>query len=97
MSGRGSKFSRAIKGARWEATRRRVFDRDGWRCTRCGKASRLECHHVRARHLGGDAFNLANLATYCRDCHIDTHRPPVDPERAAWSDFLKTFQPSEGG
>ena len=32
----------------WETTRRAVFERDGYRCqaTGCGKAGRLEAHHV---------------------------------------------------
>ena len=57
----------------------------------------MEVHHVKPLHLGGAPFDLANLATLCRDCHIEHHRPPVDPERAAWAAFLKTFQPTEGG
>ena len=102
MAGRGSKFSRAIRGHRWEATRRAAFDRDGYRCRRCGKAGRLEAHHALPLHVPGGlskAFDLSGILTYCRDCHIEHHRPPVDPEQVAWQDFIeKTFQhPSEGG
>ena len=32
--------------AAWFRLRRFVFDRDGWRCRQCGKAGRLEAHHV---------------------------------------------------
>lgn len=88
MAGRGSTFHRAIQGRRWERTRRAVFDRDGWRCVRCGGPGRLECHHVRPLHLGGAPFDLANLETVCRGCHIATHKPPISPERRAWIDLV---------
>ena len=31
------------------------LERAGWRCERCGKAGRLEVHHVRPLHKGGAA------------------------------------------
>ena len=48
---------------RWEQVRRRVLHRDGWRCTKCGKAGKLEAHHVIPLHLGGDAWAMSNLTT----------------------------------
>ena len=35
-----------LNARRWDAVRRAVFERDGWRCRKCGKAGRLECDHV---------------------------------------------------
>ncbi|MYA89884.1 MAG: HNH endonuclease [Boseongicola sp. SB0662_bin_57] len=37
-------------------------------------ASALEAHHVTPLAKGGAAYDLANLATFCRGCHIEEHR-----------------------
>ena len=55
----------------WRRLRMRVFDRDGFRCTKCGKMGRrLECDHIVPRDEGGDD-SLDNLRTLCRGCHIE--------------------------
>ena len=72
---------------RWNRTRRRVFDRDGYRCRSCGKAGRLECDHVTPIQHGGDPWDMANLQTLCAPCHIRKTRAEWEadhPERAAW-------------
>ena len=67
-----------LNAARWQRVRRVVLDRDGWRCQstlpngeKCLRPGRLEVDHVVALHLGGAAWELANLQTLCRGCHID--------------------------
>ena len=62
---------------RWRLLRRRIFDRDGWRCQgmvsakdRCSKAGRLECDHVLAVHKGGEFWEPSNLQALCRPCHF---------------------------
>ena len=81
-----------------------VFRRDGYRCRACGLPGRLECDHVRPLHQGGDPWDLGNLQTLCRGCHVaktatESRRP--DPDRAAWralvSDMLHTPQHSSYG
>ena len=69
---------------RWEATRRECFQRDKWRCTRCGKAGMLEAHH-QDWQPGDDPYDVAKIATLCRSCHIQHHRedrrnPPSQAE-----------------
>ncbi len=83
---------------RWAAVRRAVFERDGWRCTSCGKAGWLECDHIEPLERGGVPFDLENLQTLCRSCHIDKtrrERPDYDPkleaERAAWRAMVATL------
>ena len=75
-----SRFHRRITSREWGALRRKVLDRDGWRCQTCGRAGLLECHHVKPLLEGGDN-DLGNLLALCRDCHIRAHREikPVNP------------------
>lgn len=48
---------------------RRVLDRDGHRCLRCGSTERLHVDHIYPRYLGG--WNIeANLQTLCRACNL---------------------------
>ena len=71
-------------GPRWTETRRAAFEHDGWRCRACGRPGRLEAHHVRSLARGGDPFDLENLETLCRPCHIERHRRKLSPGEAAW-------------
>jgi 5-methylcytosine-specific restriction endonuclease McrA len=51
---------------------RRVLDRDGWRCQKCGSLEHLQIHHKLERSAqGNDA--VANLITLCAHCHLGQH------------------------
>jgi 5-methylcytosine-specific restriction endonuclease McrA len=53
--------------------RKRVFERDGWRCQECGSMKNLQVHHMKRRsQLGGDV--MPNLITLCVSCHEKRHR-----------------------
>jgi len=53
--------------------RKRVLERDSWRCQECGSMEGLEVHHMRPRsRLGGDVMH--NLITLCSGCHGKWHR-----------------------
>ena len=58
-----------VSSGRWATIRRRIFDRDGWRCVLCRRPGRLECDHIVGLAEGGDN-SPENLRTLCRDCHI---------------------------
>ena len=77
----------ALDAARWAATRKAVFDRDGWRCRSCGAAGRLECDHV-DRDWRGDPYDSTNLQSLCRSCHVaktaSENRRPLTPAEAEW-------------
>src|SRR6266853_6378477 len=52
--------------------RRRVLERDGWRCQICGSSADLQVHHQQFRSkLGDDA--LDNLISLCARCHRQQH------------------------
>lgn len=73
---------------RWRILRLRVFERDGWRCVLCGKAGRLECDHIKPMALGGEIWDMDNLRTLCRGCHVNlSRRKVVRPN--GWNDLVK--------
>lgn len=79
---------RKINSRRWQLLRLKAFTRDGWRCTECGAAGRMEAHHITPLENGGAAYDLANIRTLCRGCHIERHRQ-ISPERAAWREYVR--------
>ena len=51
---------------------KRVLERDGWRCRKCGSLKDLQVHHkIRRSQQGHDA--LGNLVTLCAYCHMAEH------------------------
>ena len=85
---------RNLKGGRWVRVRRRVLDRDGWRCQACGKAGRLEVDHILPLVDGGQPYDLDNLQTLCRSCHVrktaaeNRARRPVPDAVQKWRDLV---------
>ena len=79
-----------LKTCRWDAVRRTVFRRDGWRCVMCGRAGRLECDHITPmqREPGQDPYDPNGLQSLCRACHIEKNRRenrrPLTPAEVAW-------------
>jgi 5-methylcytosine-specific restriction endonuclease McrA len=51
---------------------KRVMERDGWRCQKCGSLKDLQVHHQTYRSRQGDD-SLANLVTLCAYCHMEEH------------------------
>ena len=89
----------SARGRRWKRLRLRAFEERGFRCVKCGKAGRLEAHHVIPVADGGAPMRLTNIVPLCRGCHIKEHagdkrarprymkprNPP--PGRAAWQEL----------
>ena len=80
---------------KWAVLRLKVFDRDGWKCRRCGRyKARLECDHVKSMEEGGPVLDIRNLQTLCRNCHISKSRrerqaKQPDPAVKGWRDFIE--------
>ena len=85
----GSKRYAALDRREWGLTRLRAFERDNWRCTGCGRVGKLEGHHVVELQDGGAAYDVENVRTVCRACHIAEHRRPVTAEEAAWRELIE--------
>ena len=84
-----SRHHARLDARRWPKVRREAFERDGWRCTECGKAGRLEAHHEPPLRAGADPYDLDGIMSLCRRCHIARHRPDdMTPGRMAWIDEL---------
>lgn len=58
---------RGGSGWAWQRIRRRILERDGYRCCYCGGAAE-QVDHVRELADRGDSTD-ANLIAVCRPCH----------------------------
>ena len=84
---RVSRHHARIRG--WPRIRQAILERDGFRCRRCGRAGRLEVHHIKRLADGGSHNGPHNLETLCSTCHVDLHRRPRTARQAAWDDYVK--------
>lgn len=54
--------------------RRRVLNRDGWACTKCGGQKRLQVHHLdNFRDYPELRMVDGNGAALCKSCHLELH------------------------
>ena len=83
-----------LHSRRWASVRLEALERDGWRCRDCGKAGALEVHHVQPVAAGGAEFDLGNLRTLCRGCHVAVHRRPALPGEDAWAAAVMELESS---
>ena len=84
----------ALDWRRWQQTRKAAFERDGYRCTRCGKAGRLEAHHDPPLGPGVEPYDMVGIKTRCRACHTDEHRRPLSPDEEAWVALIEELTSS---
>lgn len=53
--------------------RKKVFDRDGYKCTDCGSKDYIEADHIKPfAYFPELRFELSNGRTLCRECHKKT-------------------------
>lgn len=81
----------SIKTA-WARRRKAVLERDGRRCTQCGKAGALEVHHLRGSLRSdlkrGQLEPIEFLTSLCRQDHLLRHHAP-DLERQKWVEYIR--------
>ena len=57
----------------WKAIANSCKERDGRKCTRCGKTTGpLHAHHIISKSKGGSDSRI-NLRTLCEECHTLMH------------------------
>ena len=83
-----SRYHRQTPNREWARIRLQAFGRDDYRCQECGKAGRLECHHVLELAQGG-GNDLGNLKTLCRGCHIAAHQRKPTEQEDAWARLVR--------
>ena len=82
-----------LRGKKWARLRRRILDRDGWRCRECGSArGRFEVDHIVSEHAGGARFEEENLQALCEICHRSKTRrensAPLSPDQLDWQRYV---------
>lgn len=60
-----------LQSPHWKSLRRRVLQRDQWRCRLCGRKKDLQVHHDRYTDLLSE--DIRYLKTMCRKCHERIH------------------------
>ena len=90
----GKAGAKIYGSTRWRRLRKQILERDGWRCTECGRAGRLECHHLEKITSAEKWFDPSNLAAICRSCHIKKTRQErrdfeMNKKSEARQEFLK--------
>ena len=72
---RSAEWQAYMRSTEWDARRRRVFKRDGWRCTMCPSRRNLQGHHaVYPKNLDWRIDRDEHVSTLCRRCHRDYHK-----------------------
>jgi len=57
---------------RYRRLKKKILERDGWRCQHCGRRDQLQIHHIiRRSQLGADGEE--NLIVLCSGCHRSLH------------------------
>ena len=86
---------RMVQSRPWARARRAALDRDNWRCTKCGRAGRLEVHHRTPLKEDPEQnpYALHGLAALCRSCHFKTtanqnRKRPPGPQADGWRDLV---------
>ena len=62
----------------WHRASKAAKLRAGFRCERCGKAGRIQTHHLKPLWQGGDD-SPANLIALCHRCHYRADRQAGPP------------------
>jgi len=61
-----------LRACEYGRLRRKILQRDGWRCQVCGIRTNLQVHHLNYRGRGG-SDRKENLISLCADCHRQVH------------------------
>jgi len=55
--------------------RKMVFERDEWKCIKCGSSESLHCHHIEGIHHNPiESADTDICVTVCKECHKEIHK-----------------------
>jgi 5-methylcytosine-specific restriction endonuclease McrA len=67
-------YAQALRDPRWQKKRLKIFQRDGWRCRKCGsKKITLVVHHLKYTRKYPWNEPDVHLITWCEKCHNKEH------------------------
>jgi 5-methylcytosine-specific restriction endonuclease McrA len=75
-----------------------ILERDGFRCTSCGCAGRLEVDHIKPVRTHPElSYTPGNLQALCPACHtrktrIECGHAPLSDDRQQWRGFVTELQ-----
>jgi 5-methylcytosine-specific restriction endonuclease McrA len=70
---RKQRYYRYLESDHWRRLRHLAFQRDGYRCTVCGRTNNLRGHHKRY-HEVLEHCTVDDIQTMCQPCHDAHHR-----------------------
>lgn len=76
-------YKNFLKSDYWKKLRKQCFERDDFRCVKCGSAKNLNAHHLNYDNIGKPE-ELDDLVTLCGECHTKIHQ--TDIERKAYEE-----------
>lgn len=66
-----SKYNLYLESDKWKQIRRKILERDGYKCRICGTNYNLRIHHLTYKRLYNE--NEEDLITVCESCHKAYH------------------------
>ncbi|MEN6571392.1 MAG: HNH endonuclease [Anaerolineaceae bacterium] len=78
VDGSSPERQRIYASSEWRSIIRQVYQRDGYRCVRCGATKKgyrsIQAHHIKPWAGNPEMrFDLSNIVTLCHDCHNWVH------------------------
>ena len=64
-------YKEYLKSPKWNKKRYKVFERDNFKCQKCGKRG-TQAHHLNYKNIGNE--KLDDLITLCNKCHKKEHK-----------------------
>ncbi len=73
-------FQKQYQAKEWNELRKRILERDGYRCKSCQSKRKLIVHHLKYGVNGSLMVDENNLITLCNICHDRKHNHKYKPE-----------------
>ena len=69
-----TEYAKLLKDPRWQAKRLEILERDGNKCTICGRTNYLQVHHKFYEPINPWEYKNEDLITHCMGCHKEWHK-----------------------